>query len=660
MFTISKEHLDETRIEKREPGKDGWTFVDIIGSDAPKNESQTDSGATQRVYVSREQISATPPTPAPNPTPRQTSPQRRTSSPEQRKQLAAQRKKKEKITIISICSAAAVLLVALVIILVSALSSTPDTGLIFNNVFAAGVDLGGMTKEQAVSALREATDDTYSKLDMTVQVLHESITLSPEDTGAKLDVDAVAQAAYDYGRTGSRSQREEALKLLKTTPYALPLDAYLTLDKDYIQEQLEKLGEQFSVPFTQSSHQIIDGTRPTTQPDPATVDLTKAYQTLQIRIGVPEYEFRAQRVLEQIMDAYSQNLFQVSGECKVKAAPDALNYEAIFAQYCTAPVDAAMDPDTYAVTPEVYGYGISLTDLKKLLDDAQYGQNLTIPLCFLEPDVTTKDLSENLFQDILATFQTNTAGSAEWNTNVTLACQAINGLILKAGEEFSFNQILGEPTLKNGYKSVSLYVGKAMTNMVGGGISQVASTLYSCALLADLSILERHSHTYAPTFVSAGLDAQVYYGTMDLRFKNTTDQPIRIEAAVSGSSLQVRLIGTDTKDYTVDVDCEITKTKNPEKETITLTDDNPGDHKDGAVYSAGITGYDVSLYRITYDKLTGRATNKTLLVKSSYAKRNEVIIEVIPAPNTEPTEPETTQATEPETTAPEADEDSED
>ncbi len=653
MFTISKEHLDETRIEKREPGKDGWDFVDIIGGDAPKMEPLQDTGATQRVFVNQEQISTSAPTPPPTPRPRQNPPQRRTLTPEQRKKNAEARKKKERNTIIAISAGAAAVLIIVVIILISALSSKPDTGLIYDNIFAAGVDLGGMTKEQAVSALHKATDDTYSKLDMTVQVLDASITLSPKDTGARLDVEAVAQAAYDYGRTGSRSEREKALSLLKTTAYALPLDEHLTLDTAYIQQQLDKLGEEFSVSFVQSSHQIIDGTRPTTQPDPATVDLTKAYETLRICIGVPEYEYRSQRVMEQIMDAYSQNLFQVTGECKVRAAPDALDCEAIFAQYCTAPVDAVMDPDTYAVTPEVYGYGIALTELKKLVSEAKYGNELLIPLCFLEPDVTTKNITQDLFQDVLATYQTTLSSDSGWNTNMDLACQAINGLILKSGEEFSFNTVVGEPTAKGGYKAVSLYVGKSMTELIGGGTSQVASTLYYCALRADLGIVERHAHTYAPSFVPLGLDAQVYYGTMDLRFKNTTSQPIRIEAAISGNNLHIRLIGTDTRDYTVDLQYEVTKTKKPEKEYITLTDDSPGNHKDGELYAKGITGYDVSVYRITTDKLTGRPTDNTLVSQSSYAKRNEVVIHVVPAPNTEPTDPtvpDTTGTTEPDAT----------
>ena len=649
MFTISKEHLDETRIEKLEPDNNSWEFVDIIGAEAAGTPESTpqDPGATQRVFVSDTGVSATPPASAAPVRKPRPDPQRRTPNAEQRASAAAARKKKEKITIITLCSIVAVLLIAVVIVIASTASSSSDNGLIFNNVFAAGVDLSGMTPEQAKSALHEATDNTYSKLDMTVQVLDTTITLSPKDTGARLDINAVVQAAYDFGRTGSRSERQQAKKLLETSTYAIPLEDYLTLDKGYIQDAVNKVGKQYSTTLSQTTH-FIEGNRPTDAPDPENVDLKKVHQTLFIRIGTAEYGFNADRLYSQILDAYSQNLFQVTGECSV-IAPDALDCEALFAQYCTTPVDATIDPETYEVTPEIYGYGIKLDELKALVAEAEYGATLAVPMCYIEPDITSKILSEDLFRDVLAGFQTTVSADANWNINMELACKALNGILIKAGEEFSFNNTIGEPTAKLGYKAVDLYFGKAMTNIMGGGLSQVASTLYNCALIADLDILERYAHTYSPTFVDTGFDAQVYYGSMDLRFKNTTEQPIRIEASMANGFLQIRLIGTDTKDYTVDIAYEITKTKNPQTEYITMEQDNPGNHEDGEIFANGIIGYNVSTYKCTYDKETGRQLGKELIAQSSYAKRNKQVIKIlVPEPDpTDSPEPSGSDASEP-------------
>ncbi len=637
MVTINKENLDETRIEKRTDGKESWDFVDIIGGEKTAIPEPTppitDTDATQRVYVSGNSITAVPPTipvqEAPVPpaeTPPSAAPHRRSITPEQRAAATAARKKKEKITIISLCSVAAVLLIALVVLLIGTVGSGTDNGLILNNVYAAGVDLGGMTKEQAQTALHEATDNTYSRLDMTVQVLDSTITLTPMDTGVYLNVNAVVDAAYNFGRTGSRAERQQAQKLVQSSTYAIDLEEYLALDKGYIQEQVDKLGKQFSTTLTQTTHRI-EGARPAQIPSSDNIDLNKAYQTLYISIGSAEYGLNTNRLYEQIMDAYSANLFHVVGECSV-VAPDDLDCEALFAQYCTAPVDATIDPETYIVTAEVYGYGFTLENLKKMVSEAPYGTTLKIPMTFIEPDITSKIISEDLFRDVLAAFQSPVSTDDAWNSNMDLVCKALNGLILKSGEEFSFNETVGETTQKLGYKTVNLYVGKAMTAMVGGGISQVASALYNCALLADLPVMERNAHTYCPSFVNPGFDAQVYYGSMDLRFQNNTEQPIRIEASVENGYVQVRFVGTDSKDYTVEISSEVSATKAPGTDHVTLSKDNPGNYKNGDVYSNGITGYDVKIYKQTFDKDTSRDLGKELIAASSYAKKNKVVVTI--------------------------------
>lgn len=619
MFVINKENLDETRIGKLEPDNSSWDYVDIIGAEATSKPAAQDPGATQRVFISDDGVSTTPPTPAPSVRKSQPSPQRRQASAAQRANAVAARKKREQITILSLCAVAAVLLIAVIIVVIATFSTPKDNGKILNNVFAAGVNLSGMTPEEAKAALHAATDNTYSQLDMTVQVLDTTIVLSAKDTGAKLNVDAVAEAAYNYGRSGSDADGQ-------AVPHTVSILPYLTLDTGYIRNAVNKLGKQYSTTLSQTTYEI-QGTRPAMDPDPETVDTTKVYQTLYITIGTAEYGLNTDRLYEQIMDAYNINLFQVAGECSV-VAPEELDCELLYEQFCSAPVDAAIDPATYVITPEVYGYGITLNELKAMVAEAEYGAALTIPMRYIAPDITASIISKDLFKDTLSSFQTNTSSDANWNTNLTLVCQALNGVIIKSGEEFSFNEIIGEPTTRQGYKAVSLYVGKSLTSVVGGGISQVASTLYNCALLADLDILERHAHTYAPSFISTGLDAQIYYGSMDLRFRNNTEQPIRIEAAITDGFLQIALIGTDTKTYTVDIIYKVTNTKTPGTESITLSSDNAGGYANGDVLTEGITGYNVSTYKCTYDLISGMKLSEDLIAQSSYAKRNTVVAKI--------------------------------
>ena len=128
--------------------------------------------------------------------------------------------KNKRIIAISLCSVALVVLIGIIAGVAIFLNSSKDDGLILNNVTVAGVNIGGMTPEAAAAALRRATDMTYSVEDMVIRMPDKTITLSPADTGAKLDIDAVAEAAYDYGRTGtSRSVRRPGRNLsTATTP----------------------------------------------------------------------------------------------------------------------------------------------------------------------------------------------------------------------------------------------------------------------------------------------------------------------------------------------------------------------------------------------------------------------------------------------------------
>lgn len=558
-------------------------------------------------------------------------------TPEQRKASAAARRKREKIAIISLCSAAAVLLLAVIIIITTVFFKAPtDNGLILNNVFAAGVDLGGMTKEQAKKALHAATDDTYSRLDMSVQVLDSTILLSPKDTGARLDVDAVAEAAYNYGRTGSRSEQQQAKEQAQNSSYTISILPYLSLDTTYIQSTIRNLGMEYSTTLSQSRWEV-KGDRPSMD-IVGDIDTMTTHQTLYIYLGTAEYGLVTTELYEQILDAYNINIFQVVGKCSV-VAPTPLDYEAIWNQLCIAPEDATIDPVTYAVTPEKIGYGFTLEELTTKVDNAEYGSIVTLPLKYLVPAITSETISGELFQDLLSSFQTTISTDENWNTNLQLAVDAINGSIIRAGEEFSFNTTLGEITTDKGYRNVVTYSGKFLREVTGGGISQVASTLYNALILADLDVIERHNHTYAPSYVNMGFDADVSYGKKDLRFVNTTDLPIKIQASIVGDMLNIDIIGTNTREYRVEILYEVVETVTPGTLYNTMLPDNPDGYKEGDVLIEGITGTTIRTKVCMYTKDTFTLIEERLLAESEYDMREQVVVKFYKAPTEDPTEP---------------------
>jgi len=329
------------------------------------------SDATQRLNVNAaEQQAQTPPR-------RSSAPQRPRPTSEQRRKALAEKKKKERIIVITLCSISAILLIAAVIGIISLLSpKAPTDGLIQQKVFAAGIDLGGMTPDQAKTALHQATDSTFSKLDMTVKVLDTQILLSPKDTGAYLNVDAVVDAAYEYGRNGNQSQGAS---------YTVSILPYLSLDTEYIQSKLRELGTQYSTTLKQTTHSV-QGARPNLTTEQ--INTSTVHQTLTINMGTAEYSLNIDKLYQQILDAYNINLFEVVGTC-AEVAPDPLDLDVLFDTYCTEAVNAELNTDTLEITPEQYGYGVTKEELQTAINNASYGDTITLELRYIKPDITS-------------------------------------------------------------------------------------------------------------------------------------------------------------------------------------------------------------------------------------------------------------------------------
>ena len=120
--------------------------------------------------------------------------------------------------------------------------------------------------------------------------------------------------------------------------------------------------------------------------------------------------------------------------------------------------------------------------------------------------------------------------------------------------------MVGERTEAKGYQSGTVYVSGISQREVGGGVCQVASTIYVAALYANLEIVDRTEHMYLVSYVPYGMDATVYWGSVDFVFRNNTDYPIMIYANTNNNYVNVSLMGTDVTGNTVEMDYLILST----------------------------------------------------------------------------------------------------
>ena len=146
---------------------------------------------------------------------------------------------------------------------------------------------------------------------------------------------------------------------------------------------------------------------------------------------------------------------------------------------------------------------------------------------------------------LLARFCTYYGDSSEARkSNVELATRKISGLKLYPEEEFSFNAQVGERTAKNGFKTAYIIQDGEFVEGVGGGVCQVSSTLYNCALLAGLTITCVSPHSLGVSYVAPSFDAMVSSGS-DFRFVNTLSAPITIKMKADGHDITAEIYGVD-------------------------------------------------------------------------------------------------------------------
>lgn len=511
------------------------------------------------------------------------------------------------------------------------LDYTQDDGLIYPNVFVYDIDLGGMTAEEAAAAIHAATDGTYAARNLTVELPDSTLILSPANTQASLDVDKLVGLAYGYGREGNRWENTQSRAAAALTSYEPDVLSCLTLDQAYIRNVVDQIAQAAASTLTQTTVTVTGETPALNMTyEEATAQTGVTHRTMTITMGTPDRSMDAGALVQRILDAYAANNFEtIAMEYQVTDF-DPIDLNALFAEYCVNPVDAILDETDYSITPEVLGYGFDIAELQALVDAAGEGEAITYTFQYLPAAVTKASLEANLFQDTLASVSTNHTNDANRNTNLRLACQAINGKIVRPGETFSFNQTLGERTAEKGYKSAGAYAGGKNVQTIGGGICQVSSTLYYACLKADLEIVQRTNHGFTVSYVPLGMDATVSWGSLDYKFRNNTDYPIRIQASVSGGQVHVKLIGTDDKSYYVKMTYE---TVDGPYEGNTIYEEyapnNPEGYTDGYVIQTAYTGRTVKSYRCKYDKETDKLISSTLEATSTYQKRDKIVVKIV-------------------------------
>lgn len=414
--------------------------------------------------------------------------------------------------------------------------SLKNSDRLFPNVFIAGVDVGGLKRSAAVSAVSDEIKSSYTGDTLNVVLPDRTLQLNPDVTQVALNPEDAVDEAMRYGRDGGPIKALRTYLTAKKTRYSVNLESSLNLDTEKIRTLIEQTARDVQTDRVEPS-----------------VRVNEADGQIIVSTGSPAVSLDAEGLYAAVLDRFATgdlSDLEYSYETQSVTPIDLQEY---YDKFCTEAKDAYYDEQTHELVEEVTGRGFDVQYYTQQLAMAEPNSTVTIQIEDIVPEQTIEELSKHYFNDVLGEYDSPHTSETKRTKNLELACKAIDGLILNPGEEFSFNETVGERTVEKGYQEAIVYTdGGSSEAQAGGGICQVASTIYSATLLANLQVTERAPHMYMVTYVMAGMDATVYWGQLDFKFKNSTEYPLRIDASVSDGYVHIKLVGTKPEDMEYD------------------------------------------------------------------------------------------------------------
>ena len=522
----------------------------------------------------------------------------------------------------------------------------------------AGVDIGGRTPADAEAALRTGLGDRVDR-PITVAADGERSTIDPGEAGLSVDYSA---SVADAG--GGRSWSPGRLWDYWTG--GDDLDPVVAVDDAAFAATVDRLAEDVGTPPVDGDVRFRDGkvavTDPATgeeiHPEAARLAITTAYTAedagdveLELRTAQPEVDATdLQEALETFANpAMSGPVTLVFGDSPVRLDP--VDFGRVLAmrpeggelvpdldeQGLTrlvdrgisdhgAPVDATVvladgHPEVVPAKPGVTYEPADVSDAFLELVTRESGEReMKVPSTVAEPDFTTADARALKIREQVSTFTTYYPYAEYRNINIGRAAELIDGTVLKPGDEFSLNGIVGERTRENGFTEGFIISDGIFKEDLGGGVSQMATTTFNAMFFAGLKDIEHKPHSFYIDRYPVGREATVAWGAVDLRFQNDTPYGVLVHATVTPATSSTQGVVTVSMWSTKYWDISTTTSerynyREPKTRTLTTPDCYP---------NTGYAGFDVDVTR-TFRRHGEDAVDHTEKFHTAYTPSDTVI-----------------------------------
>lgn len=477
-----------------------------------------------------------------------------------------------------------------------------------------GIDISNLTYNEAKQKMIEVMEVELTP-DMELIYNDYKYTIKISDIEYQYNLTEALEKAYNVGKSGNIVQNNYSL--IKTA--ILGEDIYMETSYDIealnaiidiIDTNIPGRVKQYSYYIEESNLIINPGT------DGVHVKIDDLKKQIISSIQNRNYN--------NILDNYNSTIIEIPYE-KVRA--DKIDVSKISEEVSTEPQNAyyveATETTDFKIYPAKDGiaFAISVEEAQQLIDREEKTEYI-IPLNITKAEIQLNDIGVEAFPYEIQKFSTRyDASNYSRSKNLEIAASKINGTVLMPGEIFSFNNVVGERTVAEGYQNAKIYSNGQVVDGLAGGICQISSTLYNVVLLSNLEIVERYNHSFTTSYVAAGRDATVVYGIKDFKFKNNRNYPIKIEAIVSNGIATFSIHGIEEEEeYTVKIIPKTTQTIPYTTQTIIDSTLEPGTMK---VTQAGASGCKVTTYKELY--LNGTLISSEILSNDVYQVMTRIV-----------------------------------
>jgi vancomycin resistance protein YoaR len=414
---------------------------------------------------------------------------------------------------------------------------------IWSNTTVNGVELKGLTYEEARDAVQQKFEEDYSETELVIELDGGEFKMDVYPL-LELNADDEIKEAYELGHDSWIKSGIEWIWMQLLGGGSGDVEVKPQMKEDASLEQAVSDTGIFEY------RSLVETTWETTD------------ASLIIHKGEAGETADKEQLMQMVQEAFDAVDFSTVIECPyIEESPAEPDFQAVADSVYKEASNATLDPaNGYAVVESVTGTSLDAQAAKDAYDAAPEGADIEVPLSVTEPEITSADMEANLFADLLGSYSSTVSGDSGKRTNISLATEAVNGVILLPGEEFSYNGHVGDTTPEKGYQTAAVYKDGKVEYESGGGVCQVSSTIFAAIMYTDLEVTQRQCHSMVVTYVPYGMDATVYWDQHDFRFLNNHDYPVMLSVSFDGSDIYVEIWGTQESDLIVEPRVEQTGT----------------------------------------------------------------------------------------------------